>query len=250
MPCRVCGEPKTVSSHLMPRAFAMDARRGEKHLMVGTTDSAGYRITQGGHFDNDILCEKHERALEQLDDYGVDFVRSFPTRHEKREMEGRSFWVLRGIESDRLVRFAASVIWRWSVSSQPATSGIWLGAQTITFRRAVFEGANVGGEPALGFYSMRSRELAPETVSGMVLPPTAMRPFGIRHFGFGVGGLIFVVKADVRAVPPEEALLKVNGRTDYVGESRFVEDGPEWPAIRTMILNMGAHRRSPGRVEA
>jgi hypothetical protein len=247
MPCRICGDPKTVKSHLLPRAFVADARDGRTDLMVGSLDRQGFGLTQGGHFDRNLLCDIHERALGVFDDYAVDLVRSFYRRIETRELEGRSFWFLRQIDTGRLVRFAASVVWRWSESTLPETAGVALGEQEPAFRRAVFEGEDVSLEPVLVMYSLASRDLEPTTVRRIILAPSASKIGDVRFWGFAVGGLAFLVKADKRAAP-SEGLVKANGRSDYVGEARFIEDGPEWPAIARMILNMRQARGKPPSV--
>jgi hypothetical protein len=55
----------------------------------------------------------------------------------------------------------------------------------------------------------------------MVMPPSPLKPFGIRHWGFAVGGIVFVLKADKRSPPAGYTPPKINGRTDYAIEARL-----------------------------
>jgi hypothetical protein len=246
MPCLICGEPRTVRAHLLPRAFAHDARDGEKDLRIGVLGEPGFALTQSGNFDSDMLCETHERMLDPLDDYAVRFVRDFLQHREERSYEGYPYWIVRGIDSDLLVRFAASVIWRWSASNLAITRDVNLGAQEALFRTAVFDGADCSQAPQVGLYSLDSRTLGRETVRRLIIPPSALEPEGVQHWGFVVGGLVFLVKADERSIPLENGgLLAINGRTDYVGRESMIEDGPEYPAIAQMILDMG--KKKPPR---
>lgn len=75
------------------------------------------------------------------------------------------------------------------------------------------------------------------------MPPARMRPGGVQHWVFALGGLVFVVKSASKAVPASTAPPHVNGRSQYVIEHRFIEDGPEFAGIARIVLNMGEKRR-------
>jgi hypothetical protein len=246
MPCVICNNAKTVRSHLLPRAFAHDARAGQKELRVGTRGEPGFSLTQSGYFDNDILCEAHEKALQLFDEYGVNFVREFRQKRRVQIIKGERYWYIQNIDSDLLVRFAASIVWRWSVSRLSIARDVNLGGQEKTFRAVVFEGADCTQEPQVGLYSMDSRTLGSEAVCRLIMVPSDVLSKGVRNWGFAVGGVSFIVKADKRPVPLEAGrLLSVNGKVAYAGRESMIEDGPEYAAVAQTILDMGKRKPRP-----
>ena len=241
--CLVCGAKPTVKSHLLPRAFAHDARGSQKNLLVGRLGQVGYTVTQSGDLDKNILCHKHEVMLGPLDRYAVSFVRSWRSNFTRRMQYGG---FISGVKTDILVRFAASVIWRHGVSS--LAPGVMLGDYEPTLRHTVFEAQDSPiTSPSVILYSFFNDLLDKETLDRLCLPPAQALMDGHNAHGFLVGGLGFLVKTDHRPFAGNEELVTINGKEHVFCSLRPQKGSPEFQGIGTMLrtMNQPTTRKRP-----
>jgi hypothetical protein len=77
------------------------------------------------------------------------------------------------------------------------------------------------------------------------MPPSPIKASGLRYWGFGVGGIGFLVKADQRPHPMDATPLPINGQQHYLLEEAFIEEGPAGKNI-ARILDMGKRRPAQG----
>jgi hypothetical protein len=233
--CRVCESPSTVKSHLLPRALAHDIRANQPNLHVYTINRPGFKPSQAGIYDDGILCEQHEGVIQIYDKYGVEFCRNFESNRQMLDID--IFQV--EVDSDLLVRFVVSVLWRYSVSTRPETNMVHLGPYERCMGDIVFAGANCCPEPALFMWANKSTNL---DVTKLCIPPAVGRFLDVRHLSFVVGGLTFVLKVDRRPVPKELALLPVNGRSIIISAYKPFDSSQEFSEMVKIITNASLSR--------
>lgn len=96
-------------SHILPKAGTIELRRGAPNAIQGSRSHSGIRKTQGGIFDDDLLCHHHESLTSKLDTYGIAFIRR--AKEEFRPSSEESFLVSNP-QPNNLSRFVTSIIWR------------------------------------------------------------------------------------------------------------------------------------------
>lgn len=237
--CRICGDPNTVTSHLLPKAFAMKVRGDDNDVKIGSIGRPGYRLSKSGTWDRNLLCDEHERDLHQYDDYAINFCREFDAR---RIMLNDRMFILRNVDTDRLVRFAASVLWRHSVSNRPETAKIDLGPYEARLQAVSFASAPCSPEPALFIWANRSETV---DVRRICMPPAQDRFSGLRFWSFIVDGLSFIMKTDQQLTPSSLTLLRVNGRSEIVSGYKPLDQSQEFGEIMKIVKN--ANRPRQGR---
>src|SRR4051794_14301618 len=73
--CAICGDSKTVGSHIVPRALAHEIRADGKDLSILSSGVKKPKFSQSGLVDRTLLCSGHEAITGELDRYGVEFIR-------------------------------------------------------------------------------------------------------------------------------------------------------------------------------
>lgn len=110
MPCKICGNQKTVRSHVIPKAFAHDVRDGEKHVIGVSRHRIGGKPSQGGIFSDRLLCSDHEAKTSAADTYAIEFVRrianTWSGARDTTTLEVQNPY------PDLIRRFAITTIWR------------------------------------------------------------------------------------------------------------------------------------------
>ncbi len=239
--CKVCDETKTVHSHLLPRAFALDARRHTPALRAGSIFKSGYHLTQAGIFDDGILCDKHEKMLHASDTYGVEFCREF---YSHRKALGHGSFLVGPINSNFLVRFALSVVWRFAVSTRPEAGLVDLGDFEPLYRDVVFHGADCSSEPAVIIYGNNSVR---HDLKQIIAQPSRGRQRGRRYWSFMVGGVTFITKADRRPVPADQLPPPINGLQYFITGDKPFEGSAEQLRTLRIALNMAEPSQRPTR---
>lgn len=114
MPCVICGDPKTVRSHLVPRSLAREVKGNDKSLSHVSRIPGRPQSSAAGPFDRNLLCDKHEKVTADLDAYGMKFIRK-ARQLASLEPQAQTIAVPNPHPS-KLIRFIASIIWRGFVS--------------------------------------------------------------------------------------------------------------------------------------
>lgn len=237
--CQVCGEGPTVRSHLLPRALAHDTRAGSSHLRVGSINDDGFETSRAGIFDDGILCDEHEQKLRPFDTYAVKFCRTFD---ERRADLGEGRFLIKPVDADLLVRFAVSVIWRFSVSTRRESPKVELGAFGKPFQDIVFDSASCDREPALIIWANTS-ELT--NLKGFSILPACGRQLGRRYWSFMVSGISFVLKVDSQPTHPRVALLPINGRNFILSTFKPFDTSHEFGEMLKIAQRMGRPKPRP-----
>jgi hypothetical protein len=195
MGCLVCGESRTVKSHIFPRALMHDLRGGESYVHEVHDDRNGTRYQQSGPLDDTILCSAHERKTQRADDFGVDFCRAV-----KRSIPqaGGVKWV-DNPNPELLVRFACQTIWRFSASRFGRGLSA-LGPYEAIIREIVFQDSS----DFLPLLIARNHLRMPDgNESTLVIAPFPIRLGHWRCWNFTIGGIHFYTKFDRRPFPTD-----------------------------------------------
>ena len=238
--CRVCGQAPTIRAHLIPRAFAHDIRDGGPDLKVGSIDGTGYMRSKAGFFDDGILCTCCDGKLGVLDNHAVRFCRAF---EQNREMITSDKFSIAPVDTDKLIKFAVSVCWRYSISTRPEAAKIRLGPFEEEFKEILFGDRPVSSEPALIIWANRTSF----NMRKLAFAPTMHRQYGLRFCSMILGGLSFVLKIDHHPLPAKAKPLAVNGKTEIVSGYKPFDGSYEFHEMMKIVRNMAAPRAKPGR---
>jgi hypothetical protein len=195
MVCSVCGSPETVRSHILPKALVHDSKEGAPHVMMGNRGRPGFRLRQGGEFDDNILCNRHEGVTGDLDRYGVEFVRCVNSLGT--EARNRSSLSVPNPSPETLKRFALSVVWREVFAKNGIRRGLQLGTKLPQIREVIFNKASAD------FPLFVTYERFTAGPNGRV--PLGIHPFKIRlmdriFWQFTAAGCAFFVCVDQRGI--------------------------------------------------
>lgn len=245
MPCLVCTDPATVKSHLTPRAFTLDARGPHKHAFEGSLAFDGPRFTQAGTFDNTILCEAHERGLQDCDNYAVAWVRRLPW--DARETHGGGMLHMPNPRPDLLLKFVCSHVWRHAVSRQNRHYDMDLGPWEWQLRQLIF-GSGSRYDPT--FHVCRQRWTSEGVeLKELLIAPHRIPGQGRRRWEFDLGGLLWILRLNERQVDRGLERLKAN-RADPVPilvlDDRELTDRPGALDIAVNMFRDRAPQRQAG----
>ena len=243
-----CGHSPTIEAHLYPRALMHDIRAHHKHLYTGSATTPGRRIHQSGFIDKGILCTKCDGHLGKYDTFGIALCRNFPTTHQRVDAET---FCIPSVDTDSVVKFFLSMLWRFSISTIAEAQKIALGPYQNTFRDILFLGAQCSAEPAVTLLRYRSYKIPAENIC---YPPFKIHLTGQRLTGYSVcvGGFRAFVKTDARPMPQGLAPFVINGKQDIVGGFLDWETTAEYRRSVQMAGNMARKpqqqsRRDPRR---
>lgn len=236
--CCICGNAPTVISHLLPKALALDTRGSSKNLKIGSISETGHQHLQAGFFDPDMLCDTHEKMLLPYDTYAVKFCRNF---EEKSQDLGDDMFYIPDVNTDLLVRFAVSVVWRFSVSKVRGIPNVKLGPFQDRFRDIIFYNAPCTPEPALIIRANRSSRI---NIKGTFSAPAQSKNFDRRFWAFTISGISFILKTDSRPLPGAKVLPAINGLDHIVSGFKPFDGSYEFQQMRKIALNM---KKPPAR---
>ena len=195
MACTICGELKTVRSHIIPKAFAIDIRAGAPHILAASLSHIGAKPMQGGPFSDHLLCHAHESLTAAVDKYAVEFVRRLNS--EWRHRGGTEVLEVVNPQPELLKRFALLTIWREVCAKQ--VPGLSLGPYTATVGAYVFEDGTAPDWPVIV-------QRTNFTLPGKGAIDFGVHPYRVRFadrggWAFTVAGAAFFVVSDQRGLP-------------------------------------------------
>jgi hypothetical protein len=235
--CVICGSSRLVKSHLLPAAFGRDVKAYGPNMWIGSAQRPGRRLSQSGVFDR-FLCDVHERALHQADDYAVDFVRGFALT--PKEIETKRFR-RDATDNETLVRFACSVLWRFHHASVVEAKHVDLGEWESNMRDVSLGGSVAQAPDVLMFASHQSVMPA----AALVLTPARGTHWGEKTLQFILNGLVFTTKLGHGAWPQVIAQAVLNQTPNWIESSVHVWGEKEWRDMKLAADRL----RQPRRVE-
>lgn len=220
MPCLVCGEPKTIEAHLIPKAFVAEVKTepGEQHLLLHKGDKRP-RVSNTGVYDRGILCGPCDSILGGHEDYALELLREL----RKANAPPGGIIGVNPIDGDRMVRFAAGIAWKYAVTTQPGRIGI--GPYVDVLADVALRGMSI--PTSVDVAMLRIVELDGDVY--VYRTPMPDRKDDANVVRFTVGSFIFFLKIDRRrngSTLPAECWLR--GRTKgafLVGPAELTEEG-------------------------
>lgn len=237
MPCVICGGPKTVRSHLIPRALAFTIRGTEPNLTVLERGADRPRSLQAGQFDDNLLCHDHENITGELDRYGVEFVRRVRDGRSKAFGEGMN---IENPDPPKLSRFVHSVIWRAVASPLGNVDTDGLGSRRAAIEDWIFREKYT---PTILFCaSVRDEHEGREFLTAMM--PTRIREQGRWLWQFQVVGCYFTLFIGGAGFPANFA----TSRADLANPTHIpvipATSVAGWRGLRTLIQSIKRHPRA------
>lgn len=231
MPCVICGDFKTVQSHLLPRALYRWIADGEQHGYEGNVWAKGIKYQAKGAFDPDLLCNTHEGMLCEADTYGIAFIKSFEAAG--RETNGGQLWTVPNPHPDRLVKFIAACVWRRVASRVGLPDGaptLSLGSAESKVRGLLFENDRTFDPPIL----IRRVRLTSqgEPVDKIMFEPVPSKDFGHNAWVFYCVGVELHIKMNPYSIPEISPFLRANGKTTVTAVN---PEPQEWSDIRSFV---------------
>ena len=229
--CAICGNPKTVASHVIPRALSHEIRADGKDLTILSSGVKKPKFSQSGLVDRTLLCSAHEAVTGELDRYGIDFirrVRGARTSHSDR-------FQIDNPEPEKLIRFAASIVWRAVVSPHGNADRGDLGGMEKDVERNVFEGAALKAQLFVSSISIQHEQR--ELLAAMM--PVRSRQHGAWAWSFTLNGCFFALFLGNPSFPFStfEARADQNTRPTI---ARLKEiDALNWGGLNDMMKSIG-----------
>jgi hypothetical protein len=236
MPCRICGNPKTIEAHILPRWSVRRVAGTGQHAVVGYVDRLGTQYDGKGAFDPNLLCAKHEDAFREGDDYAARFL----SRNWQRgsvAFDGK-VWLAPNPKPHLLVRFAAGCLWkRWASPVRAAGTPLDLGPWEHQLRRFLFEGVETY-EPQLVLLRERMLLAGEETQYPLLTDPYAFPSWGRRAYTFQFGDCHFLINLDKRQSYRDFIRVQANGQDPVPAMIRPDRDWMTEHDMLTIVANM------------
>jgi len=187
MSCVRCGEKKTIKAHLIPQVFCKEVQVGKAHA-TGVGEDGKFHVTQSGTFDKEILCAKCDGILEKLEDYTAKILRLIRENSIGLQIGPK---VVSGIENEKILRFCAGILWKYSITKEEYGKIDLYGFQDEVYRIAYSE-----QEIPEWFNVAMFRLQTHPNDSGVFAyrAPLIDRKNRVRLYRFMLGGCLFFVK--------------------------------------------------------
>jgi hypothetical protein len=238
LPCLICpdefADRPTVRSHILPRALFHSMHRG-KQIVGPRADGFGQRVLQSGVWDDRLLCEVHEGALNEIDKYGIKFCREWAWQCAL--WRNGPVLEVRNPYPERLVSFACACVWR-AAARGGLSPTIALGPYGNRLARRIFK-ADLSWSPPLLLSRLGMIDANGESLN-MVIPPVRWDIRGHHFWRFSVCGLVFHLQLDARPTPLLPGMDPMNDRTTALVLLEPHRDVRTVPALMDSMLRMFA----------
>lgn len=239
MACKICGNEKTIRCHLMPRALMHDLRGVDPHLIAGGMHKFGVEKSQSGTWDDNLLCETHERLLQESDRYGIQWIRRFAAKQETFVKD--DIFLVPNERPELLLKFVCSIVWRHAMSRHCSDFDMDLGPWEIQLRNLIFAKSNYN---PLFVIAAKRWLIMSEKIGDVAFLPYRNPCFGKRGWEFEIGGLVWILILDNRKSSKSFKIVSANG-CNPVGvintpDSELVDR----PGVIDIAVNMET-RRNP-----
>lgn len=205
--CKYCNKHfiKLADSHIIPRAFFEYTKNvsglKEKETMLSVTNTKGvfpYKRMTIGLYDNNLVCEEHERKFGIYDDYAIRVLLKKQEKHlniiSKNKHVG---WLVKDVDFQKMMLFFTSILWRALASELDVYKRIDC-KESLKKSKEIIQSGNYEGE----FFSVFVGRFTDLVGLGMMVDPYVQNIDGVRFFKFYPGaGYIFFIKADTKPVP-------------------------------------------------
>lgn len=234
MACLICGAPKTIEAHLIPRAFVAEVKTdpGEQHLILNVGQSRPTK-SHTGVYDRGILCGGCDSHLGGHEGYAFELL-----RHARRAaVPPDSVVALDPIDGDRMVRFAAGIAWKYAVTTRPGRINI--GPYVDKLGNVALRDTPIPLSVDLAM--LRIVELDGDVY--FYRTPMPDRQEGVNLVRFTVGSFLFFLKIDKRrngTMLPAECWLRGRNKAKFIVlPAERTEEGRLHRSLATGTLSRG-----------
>lgn len=227
MSCLVCGEPKTIRSHLMPRAMAIEVQVGKAHAIVHASDKL--RQTQSGLYERNILCSQCDNEIGKFESTAIT---AFRTIREQAKGLSVGEFVLGGFSGEDIIRFVAGLLWKYSVASKE-NGRIILGPYQEKLKNIAFHKSSI--QPEIDVILIRLKRYEEDGSVFAYRAPCPDRQEGVSGYRILVGGMLIFVKLD-KQTPKKGALARasIRGRSNLPYAVLSAHDFEEYSIPKAM----------------
>jgi hypothetical protein len=220
-----CKATRLIKAHIVPRAFTrMSQSQNKKHNLE--LSLARVKLTQLGIFDKHILCDRCDGMLGKHDDYLYDIIRVFALPTGLSEYDEFSD---PKVNCEAFCKGILAILWRASITSHPACSGVSLGHYEAIVRDIIFGLRPLADmhalEIAIQYY--RSDHFGPK-VNLFYTLPVQNKFEGPSGFSMGLNGVRIAVKIDDRLFPSSYGPYVINRTGVFRGLVVELERTPEF----------------------
>lgn len=226
MTCLVCGSLKTIKAHLIPKAFVNDLKvlKSENTLLIHEKVEK-FKRTRTGVYDDSILCGNCDQKLGNYENAALKMLRRVTARITKTDYSLATFPVatIRDVSGSELIRFAAGIVWKYSVSDS-YKGGLTLGPYQTDLQNVAFENAEIPNKIDLLCFALHG----PLARSRFYKEPFMDKQHDVNIVRFSVRGCVFFLKLDKR-LPTDSHTRQfwLRGKTEadviIASEDRFDE---------------------------
>jgi hypothetical protein len=236
MPCLICGDEKTVKSHIIPRGIFRLMKGWRPMVARARRHDNGWDESQSGFYDDRILCERHEARLGRFDDYAVRFCRAFRSQTEGGAWHAK----VPNPHPELLVGFAAAVVWRMAASRTDLQPELMLGDHAKRLSDLLFD--DVPFDPLL-LLSRNAYQLS-GTLLDVTILPVPYTELNLTFWRFVTCGIIFDLKLDSRPAPEMMAVLAANSDPEITLYEDFPQNALRTPGLARALVKVSLPRRS------
>ena len=237
--CKYCNCRSTfIKAHIIPEAFFRRLRdRDRPPLLVSGREGQIPRRSPIGVYDKCILCSGCEKQFLSMDSYGTDVILSQFQKYFSPILIDGKIVALKSdtLDTNLMLRFLLSVLWRASVSTQPFYERVLLGPYEDAVLRLLTE---PGSSIPSAFDAVLSRWDEVETdhlPSRGILNPYRERWDGVNTYRLYFGEVVAYVKVDKRPFNRPFSMLSLQHGVPFHVISRSLATSNDLLAMRRTV---------------
>ncbi|TDY02418.1 hypothetical protein [Thiohalophilus thiocyanatoxydans] len=213
MPCSKCGEKNTIRAHLIPQVFCKEVQTGKSHATAVKTDGS-FHPTQSGTFDKNILCATCDGELGRLEEYAAIVFANI-----RKGSINRGFGIkeCHGIDKDKILRFCAGILWKYSITSEEYGK-IDLYSYQDEIKKIAFGEIEIPSWFDVALVRLLIHKQDDEVFAYRA--PLNLKKQNVRLYNFMLGGMVCLVKANKKKMNFGDELSKI--LLNQEGELRYL----------------------------
>ena len=245
--CRFCNSRSSlIKAHIIPEAFFRRLRDHDRPpLLVSGRAGQMPRRSPIGVYDKGILCSGCEKQFLSMDSYGTDVILNrFQKYFSPIHIDGK-IPALRSdtLDTNMMLRFLLSLLWRASVSSQPFYSQVLLGPyedETLELLKQPGISIPSAFDAVLSRWDEAGADHLP---SRGILNPYRERWDGVNTYRFYLGEIVAYIKVDKRPFDKPFSMLSLQHGAPFHVISRSLAASSDLLAIRRTVQISAGNKR-------
>ncbi len=237
--CKLCGNDRPlIKAHIIPESFWSLPPTGEEAAKIISSKKGSHpKRTLTGVYDTELLCERCDVSLGQLDQHAAECLLRSDNFEEAQTSERPFARIYRDADPLKVQRFILSVAWRASISNHSFFERVSLGPYEEAIKGFLLNKieAETGIEVMLGEF---------DKADPATLNPHATRFDKIRFWLIYANRFILYVKTDKRVTPNSLNECIIRKGRPVVSIVRSFDQSKELPVLQNLVrANPHAFRR-------